>query len=743
MRRSLRNRLLASYLILVALFGGGVVLTLLSVRELGQRTELLVDRYWHDNNLIAKVHSLLSEVALFLSLSPEDPETSAAQRELQEKIDQLIGQISGSTFREEFRNQQVALLTQLKGSLTGPVEVLSRLEHQNRMADDALQPLVEEATRRGRRDLVRELTIAALAYRDYYITANPSDQEIFLQQTDRLGQQRISPGFSRQFAIFRAKGEAVFAQRRELRSSREQIAAQVRTLSESLRERTELYAQRVVSSTWEDIRAGLTTIPNILLTAIIVSGLAALGASILLAHRISVPMERAAVTLRQIEQGDLDARVEVSGHDEIDILGRAINSLAISLRQTLDDLHSSVQRLSQSEERYRLIADQRQELERIVNSSPMLAFLCRIDSDYPITFVSESLGQFGYQPADVLQQRMTALQLIHPEDRAQVEAMIVDHISDEESREFIREFRIQTRSGEVRWVDGCLQVQRDARGEATHLQGVLIDITENIRLREQAAQASRLASLGELAAGVAHEINNPNAMILLNAAVLKEISEGTLRVLDELWEERNDLNIGRMPYGRLRIEIPRLQTEVLEAAGRIRRIIEDLKEFAGAAPPEFRQTVDLNAVAQAAVRLAGNTLKKATDCFATEYAPELPPLKGHPQRLEQVAVNLLLNACQALPDRQRSITLRTGILEKEQGLFLEVSDEGIGIAPADLPHVTDPFFTTRRERGGTGLGLSVSARIVKEHNGHLGITSTPGRGTTVRVVIPLADEVQS
>ena len=335
---------------------------------------------------------------------------------------------------------------------------------------------------------------------------------------------------------------------------------------------------------------------------------------------------------------------------------------------------------------------------------------------------------------------MTVLDLVHPEDRTRVEAMITRQVEGWEGREFFQEFRIRTGRGEVRWVDCRLLVQRDAQGLATHLQGVLLDITEKVRLREQAAQASRLASLGELAAGVAHEINNPNATILLNAAVLKEIGEGMLLYLDQLCQERGELAVGRMPYARLRAEIPRLQAEVLEAAGRIRRIVEDLKEFAGAEPPEFRQTLDLNAVVQAAVRLTGNALKKATDCFTAEYADDLPLLKGHAQRLEQVVVNLLMNACQALPDRQRRIAVRTGGLEQERALYLEVSDEGVGIAPADLPHVTDPFFTTRRERGGTGLGLSVSARIIKEHDGRLDITSDPGRGTTVRIVLPLADK---
>jgi polar amino acid transport system substrate-binding protein len=176
---------------------------------------------------------------------------------------------------------------------------------------------------------------------------------------------------------------------------------------------------------------------------------------------------------------------------------------------------------------------------------------------------------------------------------------------------------------------------------------------------------------------------------------------------------------------------------VLEAAGRIRRIVEDLREFARSEPPELRQEVDLNTIVQAAVRLTGSALKKATDHFSADYAVELPALKGHSQRLEQVVVNLLINACQALPDRQKSITVKTAFSPKERAICLTVKDEGVGIAQSNLPHVTDPFFTTRREQGGTGLGLSVSARIIKEHGGRLEIDSAPGAGTEMRIILPL------
>lgn len=740
MRRTLRNRLLLRFFLVIALFTSGVVVTLFIVEEVSERTKLLLDNYWQDNNLIAQVHNLLGDVALFLNLSPSHPDTTATLQQLDDKIDNLIAQITVSTLRKDFRDKQIAQLRQLKANLASPVEVLQRLEQQNQAADAALQPLLAEATRLQRRDIVLDLTIAVLAYRDYYTTANPSDLEIFRQQIKRIGQHSFPPRMAAQFEAFRQGGEAVFARRIELRDSREQIVTQIKGLSAGLKERTEQYAKEEVYPVREKVEAGLSSIPDILLTAVVLGGLLALGMAVLFSQRISVPLETAAVALARIEKGDLEARVEPSGNDEIDLIGRSVNSLAISLHETLDHLHATVKRLRESEEQYRLIAEERLELERIINASPTVAFLCRVEKGFPVAYMSGSIDQFGFQAKSFRSGGMTIMQLIHADDQARVAAIFNKRLDDTKSQESFGEFRIRTVAGETRWVDCRLQTQRDAQGGATHLQGVLLDITEKIRLREQAAQASRLVSLGELAAGVAHEINNPNAMILLNAAVLKEVGEGMLRLLDDLWRERGDLDLGRIPYARLRTEIPRLQDEVLEAAGRIRRIVEDLREFARSEPPELRLEVDFNSIVQAAVRLTGSALKKATAHFSADYAADLPRFKGHAQRLEQVVVNLLINACQALSDRQKGIAVKTAFLARERALCLTVQDEGRGIAPVNLPHVTDPFFTTRREQGGTGLGLSVSARIIKEHGGRLEIDSTPGTGTEMRVILPLTAE---
>lgn len=278
----------------------------------------------------------------------------------------------------------------------------------------------------------------------------------------------------------------------------------------------------------------------------------------------------------------------------------------------------------------------------------------------------------------------------------------------------------------------------DGEGKVASVIEVNSDITEKLRLREESIHQSRLAALGELAAGVAHEINNPNALILLNAPVLQEVSEQMLALLEEKFHRDGDFLLGRLPYSRMRSELPRLHTGVVEAAGRIRRIVEDLKGFAREGGRECEETTDLNAAVETALRLTDHYLQKSTLRFGTDLAGNLPQIRGNPQRIEQVVVNLLMNACQALPEKDRGIFLQSRFNGEEGFVEIIVRDEGVGIPSENLARVMEPFFTTRRNDGGTGLGLSVSANIVKEYGGTIRIDSQPGHGTAVTISFPAA-----
>ncbi len=263
---------------------------------------------------------------------------------------------------------------------------------------------------------------------------------------------------------------------------------------------------------------------------------------------------------------------------------------------------------------------------------------------------------------------------------------------------------------------------------------------EALRLhQQQLVQADKMAALGVLVSGVAHEINNPNGFILLNMPILKDAFRDALSVLDD-HPDRDRLTLGGLSYARMREEIPHMLDEMAAGGRRIKHIVDDLKAFARREDAPRLEPVDLNAVADAAVRLVGNSIRKATQRFEKELAPELPKVRANAQRIEQVVVNLLLNACEALPGSDRAVHLVTRRDPARRLVVLEVRDEGVGIPPEHLQRVTDPFFTTKRESGGTGLGLSVSAGIVKEHGGALEFASAVGSGTTATLSLPALEE---
>lgn len=252
---------------------------------------------------------------------------------------------------------------------------------------------------------------------------------------------------------------------------------------------------------------------------------------------------------------------------------------------------------------------------------------------------------------------------------------------------------------------------------------------------QQLRQADKMVSLGILVSGVAHEINNPNGLIALNLQLLAETWGKALPVLEGYYEEHGDFSMGAMPFSEFREQMPVILADTAASSERIKAIVDDLKGFSRTSDERMDEAVDLNRVVDASLNLVANHLKKATRNLVVDLVPNLPPVPGNEHRLEQVVINLLLNACDALDSHEAEI--RISSRHEKGNAVIEVADEGRGIEAADLPHVADPFFTTRRNAGGTGLGLSISAGIVEEHGGTLSFESTPGRGTTARIVLPL------
>lgn len=260
---------------------------------------------------------------------------------------------------------------------------------------------------------------------------------------------------------------------------------------------------------------------------------------------------------------------------------------------------------------------------------------------------------------------------------------------------------------------------------------------EELKLQQQKlVQADKMAALGILVSGVAHEINNPTGLILLNLPTLSGIYIDILPILEDYYQKNGDFLIAGLPYSQIRREIPLMLDEMQDAAKRIKRIVEDLKHFSRRSDVKYDEDVDINTVVQTSMRLVENAVKKATEHFKTSLGRNLPPVKGNAQRLEQVVVNLILNAAQALPAPDCGIFITTFYETSTNSVIIQVCDEGVGISPDDMHHLTDPFFTTKRETGGTGLGLAISDGIVREHGGSMHFQSLLGEGTTVIVRLP-------
>jgi len=260
------------------------------------------------------------------------------------------------------------------------------------------------------------------------------------------------------------------------------------------------------------------------------------------------------------------------------------------------------------------------------------------------------------------------------------------------------------------------------------------------RHQDKLIQADKMASLGILVSGVAHEINNPNGLMLLNLPILRDVYSDALAELEERFQREGDFLLGGVSYARMRDEVPHMLEEMVHASQRIKRIVEDLKDFARPDAVAAMEPFDINRVVQAAVRLVDPSLRKATSRFSAVYGDGLPMVWGNPLRIEQVVINLLINACQSLPASDRAIELATARDQSTGLVTVSVRDEGVGIAPEHLPHLTDPFFTTKRESGGTGLGLSISAGIVQEHGGDITFSSPAGGGTLVLLSLPAMKE---
>lgn len=271
------------------------------------------------------------------------------------------------------------------------------------------------------------------------------------------------------------------------------------------------------------------------------------------------------------------------------------------------------------------------------------------------------------------------------------------------------------------------------------------DITERIRMEEEARRqqawlihANRMASLGAVVSGVAHEVNNPNNAIMFNAPIVLSAWRDVADVLERQYREQGDFPVGGMPYSEMREAVPRMIRGISEASSRIRYIVATLKDYARRKDAGPAERFHVNDVVRATVEILNHEILKGTRDFRVTYGEGLPPVEGTAAELEQVVLNLIQNALQALPDPRMGIRVSTAFREETGHVVIAVTDEGSGMAPEILGRITEPFFSTKRDSGGLGLGLSISHAIMEKHGGTLTFRSDVGRGTEACAALPAA-----
>ena len=359
-------------------------------------------------------------------------------------------------------------------------------------------------------------------------------------------------------------------------------------------------------------------------------------------------------------------------------------------------------------------------------------------------YCSEELRRIFRLHEESANARHELIRHVHPEDRRDVRRRL--RLAVTRGLPYALDHRILLPGGEVRFVHGEGELEKDATGRPTRLIGTVQDVTERKRADEEAErhrqeliEADKMIALGTLVSGVAHEINNPNHVITLNTPILRDAWRDLFPILERHWEKHPGLRLANIPYEEMREEIPNLIHEMHRGADRIKHIVSELRSFARRETPDLEEGTSVNDAVRSALTLLKNTTKKATNDFSVDCEEGLPRVRGNVRRLEQVLINLIMNACEAVTDPRQAIRVTTHFDAETSQVVVTVSDEGRGIPETDLGRIMNPFYTTRREVGGTGLGLAVSSRIVEEHAGRLTFDSQVGRGTTVRLYLPASD----
>jgi PAS domain S-box-containing protein len=354
------------------------------------------------------------------------------------------------------------------------------------------------------------------------------------------------------------------------------------------------------------------------------------------------------------------------------------------------------------------------------------------DNDGIITLASTEFIELTGYTKDEIEGKLTWMDVV---DREQLERMQRYHeLRGRDPNAAPRRYEARIRSKNGKMHDGVLAV--DLIPGTTERVVSFLDLTELKQAQEQMFRAEKMAALGQIVAGVAHEINNPNNFIYFNLPILRRYVEAIREHLDADASSGSVRTVLDQPYEVFIDDLFKLLENMEHGSKRITAIVEELKAYVRCNEDEMRPE-RIEVVVNRVMTLVGKQVRKMVKRFDVEIAPGLPPLDMNAGKIEQVLVNLLLNAGQAADKDDSWVKLTVRRHERRPNVVtLTVEDNGAGIPKEALHRVFEPFYTSKSREEGTGLGLSISQRIVEEHGGRIGVTSTEGNGALFTVELP-------
>lgn len=398
-----------------------------------------------------------------------------------------------------------------------------------------------------------------------------------------------------------------------------------------------------------------------------------------------------------------------------------------------------ISEIKKSEEALR---DASEQMAVLLESLPIVPYSRYADGKWGEIFIGNAIQEItGYSAEQFEQNPRFWYDRVHPEDRER----IFREFEDQQHMDTQRfEYRFKCSDHSYKWLGNLRRVFKNPDGSFSHIVGTWQDITQEVRLRKQTElhrrqmiQADRLASLGEVVAGVAHELNNPNSFLGYNIPLVEE-TWGLFRPLVEQYLDAHpDWSVNGLEGKELVDDMDDMIEAIRGSSERINRVVKNLKDFVRREEAIQREPVRINEVIDKAMAIVGTQVKKSVSSIEMDLAQDLPLVVGHFQKLEQVVTNLILNAAHAIPSCEGGmLAIRTRFARRTGCIVIEIEDNGTGIEPELMDRIFEPFFTTRRTTGGTGLGLSISYNFIQEHNGLLGVLSHPGRGSRFMVLLP-------